>query len=112
MWTTTPVARMADAHIRRVSASGGWFVLCVGRALEPAPMKTYLRFVVLLLTLGATAGNGLAQTSSVTLPPGFTVTQVASGLSETIAMAFSPDGRLFVCERRGRLRVIKNSVLL
>ena len=27
-------------------------------------------------------------------------------------MQFAPDGRLFVCEQSGRLRVIKNGVLL
>ena len=47
-----------------------------------------------------------------TLPAGFTETLVASGLANPTAMAFAPDGRLFVCEQGGRLRVIKNGVLL
>ena len=46
------------------------------------------------------------------LPSGFTETQVASGLANPTAMQFAPDGRLFVCEQAGRLRVIKNGVLL
>ncbi len=37
---------------------------------------------------------------------------MASGISAPTAMAFAPDGRLFVCEQGGRLRVIKNGVLL
>ena len=47
------------------------------------------------------------------LPPGFTEVQVGSnvGTSPT-AMAFSPDGRLFVCLQGGQLRVIKNGLLL
>lgn len=46
------------------------------------------------------------------LPEGFTRTQVATGLTQTIAMAFSPDGRLFVCEKAGRLRVVADGQLL
>jgi glucose/arabinose dehydrogenase len=50
--------------------------------------------------------------SAATLPPGFSETQVASGLSSPTAMAFAPDGRLFVCQQGGQLRVIKNGALL
>ncbi len=46
------------------------------------------------------------------LPSGFTETQVASGLANPTAMQFAPDGRLFVCEQAGRLRVIKGGTLL
>ena len=35
-----------------------------------------------------------------------------SGLSNPTAMEFSPDGRLFVAQQDGQLRVIKNDVLL
>jgi glucose/arabinose dehydrogenase len=43
---------------------------------------------------------------------GFQETLVADGISGPTAMEFSPDGRLFVAEQAGRLRVIKNGVLL
>ena len=46
------------------------------------------------------------------LIPGFTETQVASNLGSVIAMDFAPDGRLFVCQQAGALRVIKNGTLL
>jgi glucose/arabinose dehydrogenase len=49
---------------------------------------------------------------SATLPTGFAETRVATGLASPTAMAFAPDGRLFVCEQGGRLRVIKNGALL
>ena len=45
-------------------------------------------------------------------PSGFSEALVAQGLSAPTAMQFAPDGRLFVCEQRGRLRVIKDGVLL
>lgn len=49
---------------------------------------------------------------AATLPAGFTETQVATGLSSPTAMEFAPDGRLFVCQQAGQLRVIKEGVLL
>jgi glucose/arabinose dehydrogenase len=48
-----------------------------------------------------------------TLPAGFTEVQVGSNLSGApTAMDFSPDGRLFVCQQGGQLRVIENGILL
>src|SRR4029078_10906740 len=35
-----------------------------------------------------------------------------SGLSNPTAMSFAPDGRLFVCEQGGRLRVVKSTGLV
>jgi glucose/arabinose dehydrogenase len=49
---------------------------------------------------------------AATLPANFTETQLASGLTNPTAMAFAPDGRLFVCQQGGQLRVIKNGSLL
>jgi glucose/arabinose dehydrogenase len=50
--------------------------------------------------------------AAATLQPGFSETLVASGLRNPTAMAFSPDGRLFVCEQAGTLRVVKGGALL
>ncbi len=49
---------------------------------------------------------------AATLPAGFTETQLVSGLSNPTAFAFAPDGRLFVCQQGGQLRVVKNGTLL
>jgi glucose/sorbosone dehydrogenase len=46
------------------------------------------------------------------LPTGFTEAQVAAGLSNPTAMQFAPEGRLFICEQGGRLRVVKDGALL
>src|SRR5207344_313557 len=45
-------------------------------------------------------------------PSGFVDEAVAIGLSSPTAMAFAPDGRIFVCQQGGQLRVIKNGALL
>ena len=49
---------------------------------------------------------------AATVPTGFTDTQWVTGLASPTAMAFAPDGRLFVCQQGGALRVIKNGQLL
>ena len=49
---------------------------------------------------------------AATVPTGFTDSLVAAGLSNPTAMALAPDGRIFVCQQTGALRVIKNGVLL
>lgn len=49
---------------------------------------------------------------AATVPSGFTDAVFVSGLTRPTAMAFAPDGRLFICEQDGRLRVVKNGVLL
>jgi glucose/arabinose dehydrogenase len=56
---------------------------------------------------------GSFQVRAATLPAGFSEAQFGSnvGTSPT-AMAFAPDGRLFVCLQGGQLRVIKNGTLL
>ncbi|HEV2854604.1 MAG TPA: PA14 domain-containing protein [Thermoanaerobaculia bacterium] len=65
-----------------------------------------LRLIPLLLILGA------LPLAAATLPSGFTENVVASGLNNPTAMASAPDGRLFVTEQGGTLRVIKNGALL
>jgi len=63
----------------------------------------FLALFVLLVYLSLTKG--------ATLPLGFTETAI-TGLSNPTAMEIAPDGRIFVCQQGGSLRVIKNGVLL
>ena len=63
----------------------------------------------LLVAVCGPAGSGYAATG---LPTGFQDVPVVSGLSNPTAMQFSPDGRLFVAQQGGQLRVVKNGVLL
>src|SRR5688500_2676617 len=67
-------------------------------------LKQVVRITALvLLVVSATYGANL--------PEGFTETAI-SGLSNPTAMQIAPDGRIFVCQQGGALRVIKNGVLL
>src|SRR5262245_16039783 len=45
-------------------------------------------------------------------PSGFSQVLVANGIASPTVMAFAPDGRLFVAQQTGALRVIENGVLL
>src|SRR5436190_18358917 len=47
-----------------------------------------------------------------TLPAGFTETAVATGLAQPTAMELAPDGRAFVAQQGGDLRVVRNGTLL
>ncbi len=62
--------------------------------------------LLLLLTVIATSVSAATFSST-----GFAETQIASGLDPT-TMAFAPDGRLFLGEKPGRVRVVKNGSLL
>lgn len=70
-------------------------------------MKRLLLFLLLLsLTIGVAA-------QAPRLPDKFTETLYAGGISSPTAMAFAPDGRLFVLEKSGAVRVIDaNGTLL
>lgn len=48
----------------------------------------------------------------VTLPTGFGESVFASGFSSATAMAVAPDGRVFVAEQGGTLRVVQNGAIL
>lgn len=50
--------------------------------------------------------------SAAQLPSGFTQSLVAGGLQSPTTMQFAPDGRLFVLEQAGAVRIIQNGTLL
>jgi len=50
-------------------------------------------------------GSGQAPGAAAALPPGFQESVVFSGLSNPTALRFSPDGRIFVAEKNGRIKV-------
>ena len=69
--------------------------------------RSLLLVITIFLIL---SGNGLLY--AATVPTGFTDAVFVSGLSSPTAMAFAPDGRLFICQQGGILRVVKNGALL
>ena len=82
-------------------------------------LKTIVSAAISMLFLWSTATIASGQVlksgdeRQAVLPSGFTETQISgNGLSNPTAMALHPDGRIFVCQQTGELRVIKNGVVL
>jgi glucose/arabinose dehydrogenase len=80
-----------------------------GRMRVNRKQRNLVQSLCLVLLLAVLSSHSL---KAATLPAGFAETLVANGLSNPTAMAFAPDGRLFVCQQGGQLRVIKNGALL
>jgi hypothetical protein len=74
----------------------------LGRLLLAMVVCTLLASVVGVLAFLPNSARGAA-----TLPPNFARSQVVGGLVNPTTMEFAPDGRLFVAEQRGTLRVVK-----
>ncbi len=72
-------------------------------------ITTFLLFCLIFTLSFTTSAPAYAAT---TLPSGFSESTFISGLTNPTAMEFAPDGRLFVAEQGGTLRVIKNGALL
>lgn len=73
---------------------------------NPATFNFSILFLIISL-LVSTRSKGQVFTQ-----PGFNQVLVANGISNPTVMAFAPDGRLFVAQQTGALRVIQNGVLL
>jgi glucose/arabinose dehydrogenase len=85
--------------------------LLFDKAVRQCPRRV-ASAVLLAGLLLVTALSVASPVAAATLPTGFTESLFATGLTNPTAMAFAPDGRLFVCEQSGQLRVIKNGALL
>ncbi|MEO8083048.1 MAG: PQQ-dependent sugar dehydrogenase, partial [Ardenticatenales bacterium] len=53
-----------------------------------------------------------ARARTATLPAGFAETLIADGLNSPVAMTVAPDGRVFIAEQGGALRVVENEALV
>jgi glucose/arabinose dehydrogenase len=83
---------------------------CAGR--RTFSERAYPAGLVLFLVLILLALTPPPSLRAATLPGGFAESLVANNLLNPTAMEFAPDGRLFVCQQGGQLRVIKNGQLL
>jgi glucose/arabinose dehydrogenase len=75
-------------------------------------IKFIIRLFFLLIIFSLTFLVCIQKATAQTLPSGFSQVMVANGISNPTAMAFAPDGRIFVAQQSGQLRVIKNGTLL
>jgi glucose/arabinose dehydrogenase len=73
----------------------------------PRSVRTLRASVCLALVLASltTVALQVAPAQAATLPPGFRETVVFSGLTQPTAVRFASDGRVFVAEKRGVIKV-------
>jgi putative heme-binding domain-containing protein len=79
--------------------------------LSPTQLDDLITYLEGLRT-SAPATPGSHRTGPIVVPPGFAVNKVAGGLTGATALAVAPDGRVFVCEQTGAVRVVRDEVLL
>ncbi len=88
----------------------------VSSTWNPRTQSTCAAYTIVQLAIGAAMVVVFpfvqSPQAATGLPAGFQDVLVVSGLSNPTAMEFAPDGRLFVTQQGGQLRVIKNGVLL
>lgn len=80
------------------------------RAFSPFSLRTITLLTIFLL--GLLTGWSGRPSSAATLPAGFAETLVAGTMTSPTAMDIAPDGRIFVCQQGGQLRVIEGGSLL
>jgi len=68
-------------------------------------VRFFLLITILISSLGLTQP---IRVSAATLPTGFQETVVFSGLTNPVNIRFSPDGRVFVAEKSGLIKVFDN----
>ncbi len=76
---------------------------------------TTVKRSILSLSFALLAGvisAALPMTASAALPAGFETETLASGMVLPTSMAFAPDGRIFIAQKGGTVRVWKNGALL
>ena len=76
--------------------------------LKPASPVHFL--IIGLVTIGFMLTPLLVEAAII--EPGFESETVVSGLTLATAMDFAPDGRIFIAEKSGTIKVVKNGVLL
>lgn len=68
--------------------------------------------LILSLLFSLLVAGAAAPAVASELPPGFSDVKVVGGLSDPTAMQLANDGRLFICERSGTVRVVRDGILL
>jgi putative heme-binding domain-containing protein len=99
-----------DIEVRELSKTS---LMPVGLAdgMTPAEFTDLIAYLE-SLNAGRRPTPGEGSSGTLVLPKGFKAEVVATGLTGATALEVASDGRVFVCEQTGTLRVIKNGKLL
>lgn len=83
----------------------------LARTVSPDDFADLVAYLESLRSAGQ-GTPGSAVSGIVTLPPDFEFAPVAVGITGATAMELAPDGRVFLCEQTGALRVVQDKTLL
>src|SRR2546428_3765100 len=75
---------------------------------RPLLLSNRKKVWVILAVLGTVACGWVSEGAAQPLPPGFSEEVVFSGLSEPTVVQFASDGRVFVAEKGGLIKVFAN----
>jgi glucose/arabinose dehydrogenase len=78
---------------------------------EQLKKSNFVHGLVTVFTLALLVG-AVSRAESASVPTGFTDAVIASGITYPTTIAVADDGRVFVAEQGGALRVVKNGALL
>jgi putative heme-binding domain-containing protein len=105
--TTIPIDDIETRSVSKISLMPSG----LADALTPGEFTDLVAYLASLRT-GPAPTPGEGGTGPLTLPTGFKAEVVTSGLTGVTALEATGDGRIFVCEQTGKLRVIKDGKLL
>jgi putative heme-binding domain-containing protein len=104
---TVPLGDIESRKVSKVSLMPTGFA----DGMTPAEFTDLIAYLASLRT-GRAPTPGEGSSGTLTLPEGFKADVVATGFTGATALEGAADGRIFVCEQTGALRVIKNGKLL
>jgi aldose sugar dehydrogenase len=108
------LSRRGNSHLRLrggvVGAIG--YLMMIRKSNIRFSAFTLSAMLLIAPLLGACGGGSPTRLPAATPTAGFTLDTVASGLQVPWALDFAPDGRIFVTERPGTIRVIEDGELL
>ena len=78
----------------------------------PSIVKRFLPICLLVTVLALAPRPAPLHAQGIFLPDGFVQSAIAAGFSLPTDFAFAPDGRIFVAEKAGRIRVVQNGSVL
>jgi glucose/arabinose dehydrogenase len=87
-------------------------LMTVRRFPRDFPDRTKLVRILSLLAIALFVACGLPQEQLADTPPDLTIEILARGLDTPWALDFAPDGRVFITERPGRIRIIEGGRLV
>src|SRR3954451_3450982 len=100
LWPTTLTKAKENpgghGELRQESPKGA---AMLKRMLVPLALALFVGLLPLVL-------NGKPASAAITVPSGFSNSIIVNGLSSPTAMAFAPDGRLFIAEQGGKVRIV------